>query len=161
MRRFVLAAFALAFLAACLSTATELTEEQEAEIIATIDTLTDEWWDAWEVIDFERGMSFIHDNPSMTWTGAGRTVYSVAEAREVWGPLLAGLERQVLDVTNARTVILAPDIVWTLREFDFQVVDTTGAVVSEGQSIETAVWVEIDGEWKLMVGHDDNATPYQ
>ena len=23
------------------------------------------------------------------------------------------------------------------------------------------VWVEKDGEWKLMVGHDDIATPYQ
>ena len=161
MRRFVLAAFALTVLAGCQPTATELSEEQEAEIVATIDSLTDEWWAAWEVFDFDRGMSFIHDDPRMTWTAGGEAVYSVAEATEVWSQSVAGLERQVLEVTNARTVVLAPNIVWTLREFDFQVVDTTGTVVAEGQSIETAVWVEIDGEWKLMVGHDDDATPCQ
>ena len=160
MRCFVLAVFALTVLAACQPATTELTEEQNAEIAAIIDSLTDEWWDAWNALDVERGLSFIHDDPRMTWTGAARTLYSVAEGREVWGPHLAGLERQVHDVTNARTVILAPDIVWTLREFEFQVIDTTGTVVSEGQSIETAVWVEKDGEWKLLVGHDDNATPY-
>lgn len=161
MRRFVFAVFALTFFVACQPTATELSEEQEAEIVATIDSLTNEWWDAWNALDIERGMSFIHDDPRMTWTAGGNAVYSVSEATEVWGQSLAGLERQVHEVTNARTVVLAPNIVWTLREFDFQVIDTTGTVVMEGQSIETAVWVEIDGEWKLLVGHDDNATPYQ
>ena len=44
-----------------------------------------------------------------------------------------------MEPTNARTVVLAPDIVWTLREFDYAVVDTAGNTVAEGLLKETAV----------------------
>jgi len=161
MRRLVFAAVALVFLTpACQPATTELTEEQKAEIAATVDSLTNEWWAAWEVFDLEQGLSFIHDGPEMTWASDGyRTVYSVAEGRDVWGAGIAGLQRQDLEVTNSRTVVLAPDIVWTLREFDYVVVDTAGNTVAEGQFKETAVWVKQNGEWKVMLGNDNDATP--
>ena len=105
-------------LTACQPVAVELTEEQKAEIVAEVDSLTNEWWAAWETFDVERGLSFIYDGPQTIWTGAPMTVYSVAEMREVWTPGVAGLQRQHLELTNSRTVVLAPDIVWTLREFN-------------------------------------------
>jgi hypothetical protein len=72
---------------------------------------------------------------------------------------MAGLLRQDLEFTNSRTIVLAPDIVWTLREGNSSVFDTAGIVVSEGQFIETAVWVKRRGEWKVLLGHDDDSTP--
>lgn len=140
---------------ACQPAQPTLTDDQTAAIAAEVDALTSEWWVAWERVDLERGLSFLSDGPGMTWAVEGApTVYSVAEAREQWGPMLAGLERQELEFTNARTVVLAPDVVWTLRELRYSAVDTTGAVVAEGRSTETAVWVKRDGEWKLLLGHD-------
>lgn len=159
MRRFVISAFTLTVLAACQPATTELTEEQKAVIAAEVDSLTNEWWDAWRVLDVDRGASFMYDGPGMTWASDGyRTLYSVAEAKEVWEPSLAGLQRQEMELTNARTVVLAPDIVWTLREFDYAVVDTAGNTVAEGQFKETAVWVKRDGEWEVMLGNDNDAT---
>jgi hypothetical protein len=137
----------------------EMTPEQEAAIIAEIDSLTVEWWNAWETFDWDRGLSFIEDGPQTTWAGAGKTVYSVAEMREAWMPAMAGFQRQELEVTNSRTIVLAPDIVWTLREGNSSLFDTAGTVVSEGQFIETAVWVKRQGEWKVLLGHDDDSTP--
>ena len=160
MRRFVLAAFALTVLAACQPADTELTEEMKVEIAATVDSLTNEWWAAWEVFDVNRGVSFVHDGPDMTWASDHqRTFYSVAEARDVWGAAVAGLQRQDLEVTNARTVVLAQDIVWTLREFNYGVVDTDGNTVDEGQFKETAIWVRQNGEWKVMLGNDNVVAP--
>jgi len=159
MRRFVFAALALTVLAACQPAATELTEEQKAEIAATVDSLTNEWWSAWAVFDVDRAASFIYDGPGMTWASDSyRTLYSVAEAKEVWETSLVGLQRQDLEVTNSRTVVLAEDIVWTLREFNYVVVDTSGASVAEGQFKETSVWVKRNGEWKVMLGDDNDAT---
>ena len=137
----------------------ELTDAEKDQIAAEIDALTVEWWDAWKTFDWERGFSFLLDGPETTWTGAGPTLYSVAEMREIWPQSMAGLARQDLDFTNSRTVVLAPDIVWTLREGDYTLVDTAGAVVGEGQFNETAVWVKRGGEWKVMLGHDDDTTP--
>jgi hypothetical protein len=160
MRRLVLPVFALTVLAAWQPGAPKQTEEQKAEIAATVDSLTNEWWSAWAVFDVDRGASFIYDGPGMTWASDGyRTLYSVAEAKEVWVASLAGLQRQDLEVTNSRTVVLAEDIVWTLREFNYVVVDTSGTSVAEGQFKETAVWVKRNGEWKVMLGNDNDATP--
>ncbi len=120
-----------------------------------MDSLTSERWGAWQAVDLERGPSFLSDGPDMTWTVEGpATVYSVDQARESWGPMVAGLQRQSIEITTARTVVLAHDVVWTLREMRYSAVDTTGAVVAEGRSIETAVWVKRDGAWKLLLGHD-------
>ena len=137
----------------------EMTEAEIAQIKTEIDSLTAEWWEAWETFDWERGLSLIHDAPETTWTGAVQTVYSVAEMREIWPPAMAGLAGQDLEFTNARTVVLAPDIVWTLREGNYVLVDIEGAAVGEGQFNETAVWVKRGGEWKLLLGHDDDTTP--
>ena len=144
--------------AACRPAAVELTEEQKATIAAEVDSLTAEWWTAWEALDVERGVSFLYEGPGFIWTGAGPTIYSVAEAREVWPTMVTGLERQNLEFTNARTIVLASDIVWTLREMNWAAVGAAGAVVAEGQSIETAVWVKRNGEWKVMIGHDNDVT---
>jgi hypothetical protein len=147
---------------ACQPATMELTEEQKAEIAAEVDSLTNEWWSAWEAFDFDKGLSFVPDNEGIVWAGAGtRTVYSPVEGREVWGPGVAGLSRQELEFTNSRTVVLAPDIVWTLREGDGTAIDTTGTVVHEGHFIETAVWVKRNGEWKILLGHDDDATGHE
>ncbi len=158
MRR-VMPSLMLLAVVACQPASVDLTDEQKAEIAAEVDSLTNEWWAAWEVFDFDRGLSFFPDGQDIVWAGAGaRTVYSPAEGREVWGPGVTGLQRQDLEFTNSRTVVLAPDIVWTLREGNGTAIDTTGAVVYEGQFIETAVWVKRNGEWKIMLGHDNDAT---
>jgi len=139
---------------------TEMTAVQKDSIAAEIDSLTAEWWRAWEVFDLERGLSFVHDAPETTWVGGGaETLSSLEEIREAWAHQVSGLARQELEFTNQKTIVLAPDVVWTLREMAYTVVDTAGEVVGEGQFIETAVWVKRGGEWKILMGHDDDTTP--
>ena len=72
---------------------------------------------------------------------------------------MAGLARQDLEFTNSRTIVLTPEIVWTLREGNYVVMDTSGVEVAAGQFNETAVWVKWSGEWRVLLGHDDDTTP--
>jgi len=161
MRCLAVAVASVVLFAGCQPATVELSEEQKVAVAAEIDALTDEWWDAWRTFDWDRGLAFIEDGPDTTWTGAVRTLHSVAEMREVWSAAMAGLERQELEFTNARTVVLAPDVVWTLREGHYVIFDTADNAVAEGQFCETAVWVKRNGEWKVLLGHDDDTTPVE
>jgi hypothetical protein len=155
----IVALIALLYVATRPTPLPEMTDAEIAQITVEIDALTDEWWEAWKTFDWERGLSFIEDAPETTWTGAVQTLYSVAEMREVWPSAMAEFGRQDLEFTNARTVVLARDIVWTLREGNYVLFDTAGVEVQAGQFNETAVWVKRNGEWKLLLGHDDDTTP--
>lgn len=149
----------LGVLSACQAPPAELTPQEEAAIVAEIDSLTGLWWEAWETFDVEEGLRFIHDEPETMWVGGFETLTSLAEMREIWPPMVEGLRGQELDLTNARTLVLARDLAWTLREFDYRVLDMEGTVVDEGQFLETALWALREGEWKILIGHDDSLTP--
>ncbi len=137
-----------------------MTEAEKEAIISHIDSLTDQWWEAWKKFDWKEGVSFVHDLPETTWVGGGpSTLNSLSEIRDTWPKVVEGLGKQEMNFTNAKTIVLAPDIVWTLREADFSVFDKKDVVVAEGQFQETAVWVKRAGEWKLLIGHDDDCTP--
>jgi len=165
MRRLVVAlavicaVLAVRFYTRSSASSPEMTEAEIVQIKAEVDSITDEWWEAWQAFDWDRGLSFIADAPETTWTGAGPTLYSVAEMREAWPSANAGFGRQDLEFTNGRTIVLAPDIVWTLREGNYVLTDTAGVEVARGQFNETAVWVRREGEWRVLLGHDDDTTP--
>ena len=155
----IVAVIALLYVATPPNAPPVMTDSEVAQIQSEVDSLTNEWWKAWETFDWDRGLSFVADAPETTWTGAVHTVYSVAEMREVWPAAMAGLGRQDLEFTNSKTIVLTPEIVWTLREGNYLLVDTAGTEVATGQFNETAVWVKRNGEWKVLLGHDDDTTP--
>ena len=70
---FVFAAFALTVLAACQPATTELTDQQKAEIAAEVELRHDQYWDAWRVVDRDRGMSFFRNSPE--WISVGLTLW--------------------------------------------------------------------------------------
>ena len=155
-----LAAFSvLVLVAACQAPPTEMTEAEKADIAAEVDSLTNEMWEAWKIFDWDRGLAFIEDAPETTWRSTVQTMYSVAEMKEVWETALAGFGRQDVNFTDSRTIVLTPEIVWTLREANYVLFDTAGAEVNTGQFAETAVWVKRSGEWKVLLAHDSNPDP--
>jgi len=153
MRRLVLAVLPLALLSACQPATTELTEEQKAEIAAEVDSVASDWWSAWSVVDFDRGMSFYADAPETAWAGDGEVHYSIANIDSHYRPFFAGLQRQDVNVTGSRTIVLAPDIVYTIRSTAIVAVDTAGAPAPETRFVETIVWVKRNNQWKVLLGH--------
>ena len=142
---------------ACQSTSTQstqLTSAQRAVIAAEVDSVCDnEWYPAWETVDFDRGLSFIVDEPETAWVHEGQAIYTRAGIDAAFRPGAAMVQSQKFNWTNSRTVVLAPDVAYTIREGTYVATDTAGNVTPERRFAETTVWVKRDGEWRVLQGH--------
>jgi len=154
MRRLVLAALSLALLAtACQPATTELTEEQRSAIAAEVDSVVNEWWTSWSTMDFDRGLSFFADDPDVLWMNDAQPFYTKSGVDELIRPWAASLQRQDVTPIDSRTIVVAPDVVYTIRINTVVQVDTAGNALPEIRFAETIVWVQRDGEWKVLIGH--------
>ncbi len=153
MRRMIRTVVLLGF-AACQPEGTLLTDAQKAAIAAEVDSVAADWWAAWAALEYDRGMTFYEDAPDAVWVENDRTIYTVAGMHEAWADWGKERSKQQIDFTDSHTIVLAPDIVYTIRELDNTVTDTAGTVLPTISNIETLVWVKRDGEWKVLLGHE-------
>ncbi len=145
----------LSLLTACQPNVIGLTTEQRAAIAAEVDSVAVEWWSAWENVDADRGLSFIADDAETAWTGDDGTTYSLAAITEAWQGWEDGMDGpQQIEFTDATTVVLAPDVVCTIRRFTNVQTHVGGTVAPEFDSVETLIWKKRGGEWKVLIGHE-------
>ncbi len=155
MRRILFAAFAPIMLAGCQPAVVELTDAAKAEVAAEVDAAASEWWNAWAAVDHDRGMALYADVPEAAWVGDEQNLYTVAAMNEAWaGVWGADRQQQQIDFTDSRTIILAPDIAYTIRRFTAVVTEKDGTVQPQTSGVETLVWVKRNGSWKVLLGHE-------
>jgi len=155
VRRFSLLAIAPLAAAACQPAATGLTDALKEQIAAEVNAAATDWWNAWSDVDYDRGMTFFEDAPEAAWTWDKGTLFTVAGMNAEWqGTWCAECAHQQIDFTDSRTIVLAPDIAYTIRQYDAVVTDTTGNDLPMTKGVETIVWVKRDGQWKVMLGHE-------
>jgi len=156
MRRLAIAVLSLAFLAACRTATTELTEEQKAEIAAQVNALQAEYNAAAEAADFDGEMSHWTQSSETGWATTGRAFWdpeelaaAVADARTGWGTIA----RVEFTRMEARTYVLAPNVVYVMQRCAAIATDTAGVVTPEEEWVYTRVWTLQDGEWKIQFAH--------
>jgi ketosteroid isomerase-like protein len=155
MRRFLPLALVPLITVGCEPPALEFTDAMKAEIAAEVDAAAEEWWDAWEAVDFDRGMAFFEDSPDAAWTWDEGNLYTVAGMEAEWeGDWGSDWQQQDIDFIDSRTVVLASDVAYTIREYTAVVTDTSGAMLPQTSGVETLVWVKRNGEWKVLLGHE-------
>jgi uncharacterized protein (TIGR02246 family) len=149
MHRLVLSVLSLAFLAACQPATTELTEEQKAAIVDEITRLCDESLNSIRQLDQAGWLAYFRDSEDVTYAEGGevfRGRSALAEhLRTVWAPF-AGFEG---DWGELNIQVLAPTVAVVTSRFDFTGVDTAGNE-TQFYGTWTGVWVEQDGEWKMV-----------
>ncbi len=147
-------AAAAVVLLACQTMTTQLTDAQKAVIAAEVDSICDRvWYPAWEAIEFDRALSLIVDEPETAWVYDGRGIYTRAGIDEAFRPGAALAQSQNFNWINSRTVVLARDVAYTIREGTYVATDTAGNVTPQTLFAETTVWVKRNGEWKVLQGH--------
>ena len=158
MQRFVLTAFAVTVLAACQPATTEMTEEQEAEIAAEVTGRLDALWEELKQPDVDRLLTFTSQMPESFGVSDG--VFSEwSPARDsMMRAALGEWEDQVLTVSETRTVVLSPDVVYTMRVGTDSVTLKSGEASPTRPWAWTSIWVRRDGEWREMYGHDSHPT---
>jgi ketosteroid isomerase-like protein len=157
MRRTVLSLMLLT-LAACQPPATELTEEQKAQITAEVRQLDTEFWNAWREADWDRGMAFYYDSPDFVWAADGIVTMGL-DKLEALRPDFANVASQTFTFMTTRLVVMASDAVSMTALGTWTQTDTTGVTGPPEDFAWTAVWVRRDGEWKIHLVHMSNPTP--
>lgn len=155
MSRFCFAVCALSLLTACQPPTAGLTAEQRAALAAEVDSVAAEWWSAWEEADADRGLSFIADDAETAWTGDDGTTYTFAAISAAWRAWGEGMQGpQQVEYTDAKTVVLATDVVCTIRRITTVQTHVGGTTAPEFDSVETLIWVRRGGAWKVLIGHE-------
>jgi hypothetical protein len=157
MRRLTLAVLSLAFLAACQPATTELTEEQKAEIVAEVNALKADFWDAWREFDRDRGMSYYRNSPDFIWADDGELTKgwtTFNEAIQSWS-----VESQAITFNESIATVIAPGAVQLVEQGTYSATDTTGAIHPEVTFAASTLWVLRDGEWKVDFIHVSRLRP--
>lgn len=155
MRLPILLTMALAvILSACQSTSQELTEQQKANLAAEVDAVASSWWAAWAAVDLETGMSFVSHAPEASFTNNEITLYGVDAIRADWTNWESGLREQDIDFTDSYTIVLSPNIAYTIRKYAVVATRADGSITPELTGVETLVWVKENGDWKMRHGHE-------
>lgn len=158
MRRFVLAAFALAVFAACQPASQELTDNLKAEIAAEVELLHGQFWDAWRETDFERGMSYYLNSPEFTFTYQGQMISGYSAFWDFFESAFTSVESQTISIDESKTTVLAADVVSVTVQGTYAPTDTGGVTGPESTLAFTTVWVQRDGEWKVHVASNSEPT---
>lgn len=149
MRRFALAAFALAFLAACQPAATELTDEMKSEIAQELTQVYAESLEPINQLDQEGWLSFYQDSEDLTFAANGTFFKSYSAFADTLSAHWAELASGDLDWGNLNIQVLAPNVAVVTTAFDYTGTDNAGAVMSVSGTW-TAVWVKEAGSWKMV-----------
>ncbi|UCG89136.1 MAG: nuclear transport factor 2 family protein [Gemmatimonadota bacterium] len=149
MRRLALAVLSLAFLAACQPTTMELTEEQKAEIAEELTRLYGESVLSLNQLDQEGWLAYFQNSEDLTIAAEGgfcKSYSAFAETlRTHWTPLARG----EMNWGDLNIQVLAPNVAVVTSVFDYAAIDTAGATAVYSGTW-TAVWVEQDGNWKMV-----------
>ncbi len=159
MRCLTLAVLSLAFLVACQAATTELTEEQQAEIVAEVNAANAEFWSAAAEVDFDRLMAQLHNSPETVWGFGGELDHGWDAIYAKYSPLFESLASQTMTITESQTTVVTPDVVCINEVATGFGTDTAGVAGPETTYAILTVWVRRGGEWKALFGHESVLAP--
>ena len=136
------------------TTPAKMTEAQVAQIEAEVDSVTSEWWAVWSAgEDADRFFSFLADDAEAVWISDANPLFGRAEIEEAFRPVLENIQRQDNTPLEWRTIVIAPEVAYTVRINDVVQTFVTGDSGPVIRYAETLVWVKRDGEWRVLIGH--------
>ena len=157
MRRLVLTALSLAFLAGCQHATTEFTDEQRAAVADTVGQLADAFFEDFRALDFEGAMAPF--KPGIVWAENGVMGTNIDSLSTAWGGFFASIQEVTSgDWAEVHIDVLGPDAAVFTATFDWAGVDTTGAEVG-GSGVWTTVWERTPDGWRVVQGHESYLPP--
>jgi uncharacterized protein (TIGR02246 family) len=124
------------------------------QVAQEVEAALDEWWAVWSAAeDFDRFMTFFADDPDVHWIGDAVPHFGPDAIDATFRPVMENMQRQENTPVEWRTVVVAPDIAYTVRINDVAQTDIAGNPGVEGRYAETILWVKRNGQWKVLTGH--------
>jgi ketosteroid isomerase-like protein len=138
--------------ASCQPRAIELTQQRRAAVIAEVNAVNAEFWEAWRAADWDRGMAYYLDSPDFVWA-AGGAVFFGKSTLEGYKPGFANVASQAFTFRDSRTIVMAPDAASVTATGTWAQTDTSGVTGPRREFAWTGIWILRGGEWKLHLAH--------
>ena len=156
MRRLVLSAVSLAFLAACQPATTELTEEQKAGIADTVTRIVRGIMEAAEALDHEKHIAPFSDELVSADNGSVTTNWdSIRVADREFMRSMSSVEGTFGEMF---VEVLGPSAAVVTAPYEATLIDTTGTrmhVAGAG----TYVFAQVAGRWRIIHMHRSMPLP--
>ena len=98
-------------------------------------------------------MDSFADNSDPLWISDAVPHFGRTEMEAAFRPVMENMQRQENTRVEWRTIVISPDVAYTIRINDVVQVDLAGNAGPTVRYAETILWVRRDGEWKALIGH--------
>ena len=149
-------------------TYSKLTDSEKEAIVQAVMKASQEYWSMaqqpYDTGSFRVFMKFIDDNSDQVWQTepvAGIFNTSVTKTGAEWMDLLKGIIdnriRTFPTILESHFSVLSNDKVLEVNEGDFTITRKDSTVSGPFSMVNTVIWANINGDWKMQFFHESTA----
>ena len=171
MKKTVLLFLGLLAIAAGCMTRTELTDSDKDVIVRTVKETSAKYWNFNEKMDLNempKYFSMYDENSDSAWqTEPVSVVFNTqilnthAEWADMYREMYEKRSAMNVSVVNSHFNVLSADKVLEVNKVDFTVTTKDSIVHGPYTGVNTILWVNIDGAWKMQFFHESTADKQQ
>lgn len=156
----VVASFLLcALLTGCGVSVQEMTEAERTALREEVSQHFSGFWQAWSQVDPDRGWAYHDDHADYSFAYNGRSWTSRASVQAEFAPGFASTRSQTFNLGEPRVAVLSRDLVYVTWQGTHAGTGVDGTLDATRPFVFTALWVKVNGEWKVRFAHESTREP--
>jgi len=145
-------------LAGCNTANKPMTDEQKAAVKEEATVVVQQMFDAIKVSDGEKWMGFMENSPDATFISFG-DIYTFDQMKEMASQYIPLIKKQTFITKSEKYIIIDPGCFIYLWQGDNGMYMTSGDSTILKDYVLTYTYRKIDGNWKLVCGHESEKAP--
>jgi len=169
-KTFILFLGLLAMTPGC-QTKTELSDADKNAIVNAVKEISESFW-GWNgtlnQADVQKFLALYDENSDNAWQpDPVATVFNTdiittqAEWMEMWKEIIADRLAMNMSIVDSHFNVLSADKVLEVNKIDYTVTTIDSIVHGPYMAVNTVLWVNIDGNWKMQFFHESTALKEQ
>jgi len=171
MKKTVILFLGLLTMATGCQTNTGLTDADKDAIVKAVKEISEPFWgwnDQFDQTDMSQILALYDENSDNAWQpDPVATVFNTdiittqAEWMEMWKEIIADRLAMNMSIVDSHFNVLSADKVLEVNKIDYTVTTMDSIVHGPYTAVNTVLWVNIDGNWKMQFFHESTALKEQ
>lgn len=165
MKRTSFLSLGILMIALGCTTNMKLTDQKKDSIIRSVQEMSRQFWvvinQKYDSGSLEKFMSFIDEGTDQAWVaepavvGFNTNLFSTrADLENVWREMLEARSSTNVTMLSNHFAILSENQVLEVNEGDYTLTGKDGKIFGPYRMVNTAIWVNRNGQWKMMHLHE-------
>ena len=159
MDRIVVSLLLSVLMTGCTAGVREMTEAERTAVREEVSQHFSGFWQAWSQVDPDRGWAYHDDHADYSFAENGRSWTSRASVQTEFAPGFASTKSQTFNFGEPRVAVLSRDLVYVTWQGTLAATRVDGTLEATRPFVFTALWVKVNGEWKVRFAHESTQEP--